>query len=309
MARERAFAEARRYAKKSRAARTWRAYRSDWAVFEAWCTTVALAPMPAAPETVAMFVASQAAAALSPSTLTRRLAAIRLVHLGAGHPSPHDTLQVVEVMRGIRRDWGKPPAKKAPAIDEEIKQMADTAAPESAKGFRDRALLLFGFAGAFRRSELVALNTWNLEERDEGLKVTIERSKTDQEAQGQVIAILRQPASPYCPVQALQDWLTVAGIERGALFRRMYRSDKIGDTRLSAQSVAIVIKAYAHRAGLDSSRYSGHSLRSGFLTSAARKRASIFKMAEQSRHRSLDVLRQYVRDEELFENNAGQGLL
>ncbi len=88
------------------------------------------------------------------------------------------------------------------------------------KGLRDRALLLFGFAGAFRRSELVGLNTWNLEERDEGLKVTIEQSKTDQEAQGQVIAILRQPDSSYCPVQALQDWLTVAEIERGALFRR-----------------------------------------------------------------------------------------
>lgn len=306
---KRAFAEARRYAKKSRAKSTWRAYENDWAQFEVWCQSVALDALPAEPDTVAMFVASQAASGLSPSTITRRLAAIRLVHLGANQPSPHNTIQVVEVMRGIRREWAKPPEKKAPAIDEEIKLMADAVVPGTGKGLRDRALLLFGFAGAFRRSELVGLNTWNLEERDEGLKVTIEQSKTDQEAEGQAIAILRQPDSSYCPVQALQDWLTVAEIERGALFRRMFRNDKVGKSRLSAQSVAMVIKDYAHKAGLDSSRYSGHSLRSGFLTSAARNRANIFKMADQSRHRSLDVLRQYVKDEDLFVDNAGKGLL
>jgi len=154
------------------------------------------------------------------------------VHLGAGHPSPHNALKVVEVMRGIRREWAQPPAKKVAAVDEDVKKMADSVDPEKAMGLRDRALLLFGFAGAFRRSELVALNTWNLEERDEGLKVTIDRSKTDQEAQGQVIAIIQQPDSPYCPVQALQDWLTVAEIERGALFRRMFRGDKVGGARL-----------------------------------------------------------------------------
>lgn len=306
---QRALDEARRYAKKSRSERTWRAYKGDWAVFEAWCQGVALTPLPAEAQTIAMFVASQAADGLSPSTLTRRLSAIRLVHLGAGHASAHNTIQVTEVMRGIRRDWGRPSAKKAPAIDEEIKQMADAVEAGTAKGLRDRALLLFGFAGAFRRSELVALNTWNLEEREEGLKVTIARSKTDQEGQGQRIAIPWQAASAYCPVQALKDWLTVAEIERGALFRRMYRSDKVGTGRLSAQSVALVIKDYAHKAGLDSSRYSGHSLRSGFLTSAAKNRASIFKMADQSRHRSLDVLRQYVKDEDLFRDNAGSQLL
>lgn len=256
-----------------------------------------------------MFVASQADDGLNPSTLNRRLAAIRLVHLGAGHASPHNALKVVEVMRGIRRDWAQPPAKKAAAIDEDVKKMVDAVEPETRMGLRDRALLLFGFAGAFRRSELVALNTWNLEEREEGLKVTIEKSKTDQEAQGQVIAIVRQPDSPYCPVQALKDWLTVAEIERGALFRRMFRGDKVGESRLSAQSVSLVVKEYASRAGLEWERYAGHSLRSGFLTSAARNRASIFKMADQSRHRSLDVLREYVRNEELFDENAGEDLL
>jgi len=304
-----AFAAAKRYAKKSRADSTWRAYENDWRQFEAWCNTVALPSLPAEPDTVAMFVASQAADGLNPSTLNRRLAAIRLVHLGAGHPSPHNALKVVEVMRGIRRDWGQPPAKKAAAIDEDVKRMADAAEPQTRMGLRDRALLLFGFAGAFRRSELVALSTWDLEMHEEGLKVTIEKSKTDQEAQGHAIAIVRQPDSPYCPVRALNDWLTVAEIERGALFRRMFRGDKVGQSRLSAQSVALVVKEYASRAGLDWERYAGHSLRRGFLTSAAKNRASIFKMADQSRHKSLDVLRNYVRAEALFEDNAGEGLL
>jgi site-specific recombinase XerD len=194
-------------------------------------------------------------------------------------------------------------------MDNEIKTMVDTTDPTTAKGLRDRALLIFGFAGAFRRSELVALNTWNLEEREKGLRVTIERSKTDQEAQGQLIAIPRQTGSPYCPVQALEIWLTAADIQNGAIFRRMFRGDKVGTTRLSGQSVALVIKDCACKAGMDPSRYSGHSLRSGFLSSAARNGANIFKMADQSRHRSLDVLRQYIRDEDLFRDNAGDGLL
>jgi site-specific recombinase XerD len=265
--------------------------------------------LPAKPETIAMFVASQAAGGLSPSTLTRRLAAIRLIHLGAGHPSPHNTIQVIEVMSGIRRNWGKPPNRKAPALVEDIKKMVDAVEPDTKKGLRDRALILFGFAGAFRRSELVGLNTWNLEERCEGVKVTIEKSKTDQEALGQVIAIVRQPDSPYCPVQALQDWLTNAEIQNGALFRRMYRGDNVGTAHLSPQSVAMIIKDYANKVGLDSAQYSGHSLRRGFLTSAARNRANIFKMADHSRHKSLDVLRQYVQEGEMFENNAGDGLL
>lgn len=306
---DRAFAAARQYTRDSRAKSTWRAYRSDWQKFEAWCQSVGLQVLPATPETVSMFIANQATAGLCPSTLTRRLSAIRLVHLGAGHSSPHKTIQVTEVMRGIRRSWARPPERKAPAIDQDIKRMVDTVDQKTAKGLRDRALLLFGFAGAFRRSELVALNTWNLEYREEGVKVTIEVSKTDQEAQGQTIGIGRQSGSPYCPVPAMKDWLIVSGNERGALFRRMRRGDKIGITRLTAQSVAIVIKFYANKVGLDSSRYSGHSLRRGFLTSAARNRANIFKMADHSRHKSLDILRQYVQEEEMFEDNAGDGLL
>jgi integrase len=223
--------------------------------------------------------------------------------------SPHDALEVDEVMRGVRRAWGKPPAQKAPAVDEEIKLMVDAIDLTTMKGLRDRALLLIGFAGAMRRSELVALDFEHLTEQAEGLKLLIASSKTDQEGQGQMIAIPRVEGSPYCPVQAVKKWIERAGIEAGSVFRRMQRGDVVGEQRLNTQSVALVIKRLAKKVGLVSHQYAGHSLRSGFLTSAARNRASLFKMADQSRHKSLDVVRTYIRNEDRFEDHAAAGLL
>ncbi len=297
------------YAKGSRSPATWRAYESDWKVFNAWCDSVDRVPLPAQPSTVALFLAAQAKKKIAPSTLSRRLAAIRLMHLGARLPSPHEALEVTEVLRGIRRAWKRPVSQKAPAVAEEIKRMVDAVEPETLQGLRDRALLLLGFAGAFRRSELVALDVKHLTSRPEGLQVLIASSKTDQEGQGQVVAIPAVPDSPYCPVRAVSDWLTVAAIEKGPVFRRVLRGDGVSKDRLGDRSVALILKRLAATVGLDPSRYAGHSLRSGFLTSAAQNRASIFKMADQSRHKSLDVLREYVRNEERFDDHAAEGLL
>ena len=297
------------YAKASRSAATWRAYEADWKTFQGWCHAVDLPALPATSHTVALFIAAEAKLGRAPATLGRRLAAIRLMHIGAKYPSPHDAIEVDEVLRGIRRAWKRPPTQKAPAVDDEIKRMVDAVEPQTLRGLRDRALLLLGFAGAFRRSELVALDTDHLTAQDEGLSVLIASSKTDQEGQGQVVAIPRVPGSPYCPARAVADWLLVAGISQGPVFRRLHRGDTVGTSRLSPQSVALVIKELAAKVGLDPGRYAGHSLRSGFLTSAARNRASIFKMADQSRHKSLDVLREYVRNEERFEDHAAEGLL
>ena len=212
-------------------------------------------------------------------------------------------------MRGIRRAWKRPVTQKAPAVADEIKRMVDAVEPQTFAGLRDRALLLLGFAGAFRRSELVALDVEHLTARPEGLSVVIASSKTDQEGRGQVVAIPAVPDSPYCPVRAVSDWLVAADIGSGAVFRSIRRGDHVAADRLGDRSVALVIKRLATKVGLDASRYAGHSLRSGFLTSAAQNRASIFKMADQSRHKSLDVLRDYVRNEDRFENNAADGLL
>jgi site-specific recombinase XerD len=180
-------------------------------------------------------------------------------------------------------------------------------APESLTGLRDRALLLLGFAGAFRRSELVALDVADIAENETGLLVRIRSSKTDQEGEGVTIAIARGDIA--CPVKALRVWLDAAGIETGPIFRPIDKAGTVRPSRLTCRSVANFVKAYAARAGLDASAYSGHSLRSGFLTSAAGKGASIFKMMDVSRHKSVDTLRGYVRDAELFKDHAGTGLL
>ncbi len=309
LALEVAAADAETFATASRASSTWRAYESDWRIFTGWCQTLDLPALPAAPATVAMFLAAQAKNGTAPSTLNRRLSAIRLIHLGARVVSPHNAVEIQEVMRGIRRLSNRGVLKKEAAVDEHIKRMVYTVDVTTYQGCRDRALLLLGFAGAMRRSELVALDVAHLNLTDEGFVVTIAKSKTDQEGQGQVVAIPRVAKSPYCPVQAVLEWMTMAGIEHGALFRRVTKGNKLTPDRLTDQSVARIIKRLAARAGLISSQYAGHSLRSGFLTSAARQRASLFKMQAQSRHKSLDVLSGYVRGQELFEDHAGEGLL
>jgi site-specific recombinase XerD len=164
-------------------------------------------------------------------------------------------------MRGIRRTFGAARVKKAPAIAAKVRSMV-ALAPDGLTGLRDRALLLIGFAGAFRRSELVALDVADIEETETGLLVTIRQSKTDQEGAGDVIALARGDVA--CPVKALRAWLQAAGIEGGAIFRPIGKACKLGSGRLTDRSVANVVKAYAARAGLDATVFSGHSLRSGF---------------------------------------------
>jgi site-specific recombinase XerD len=181
------------------------------------------------------------------------------------------------------------------------------AAPDGLKGLRDQALLLLGFAGAFRRSELVALDVADLEETEEGMRVSIRRSKTDQEGKGEVIAIVRGTVN--CPVKAVKNWLQAISIAEGPMFRPVTKGGRVGNSRLTDKSVASIIKTYARRLGLNEADFSGHSLRSGFLTSAARRGASVFKMRDVSRHKSMDVLQSYIRDVELFRDHAGAGLL
>jgi len=203
-------------------------------------------------------------------------------------------------------DKGRGASPQGPATAEIARDMA-RAAPDRLKGLRDRALLLLGFGGAFRRSELVALDVADLEETEDGLRVTIRRSKTDQEVQGVTIAIIRGGA--YCPIKALRAWLDAAAITDGPVFRPVRKGGKVRDQRLSAKSVCDLVKAYAGQVGLDVAAFGAHSLRSGFLTSAARRGASVFKMRDVSRHKSMDVLQSYVRDADLFRDHAGAGLL
>ena len=263
-------------------------------------------PMPAMPEVLAAYLAYEVGQNRRPSTLSRRLAAIQYAHQHAGHEPPTTAECVRATLRGIRRTLGSARNRKAPSTAGLARAMA-RATPDSLVGLRNRAILLLGFAGALRRSELVALNVADIEPADGGLRVNIRRSKTDQEGEGTVIAIAA--GSTDCPAKALLTWLGAAGITEGPVFRPINKAGTVSKVRLTDRSVANIVKLCAGRIGLDARTFSGHSLRSGFLTSAAANGASIFKMMDVSRHKSIDNLRTYVRDAELFKNHAGMGLL
>jgi site-specific recombinase XerD len=299
-------AEAADYAMADKSAATRRAYTSDFGLFRVWCDTKRVHYLPAKNEAVAAFLAAEAKRGVKPSTIGRRLAAIRYAHKLAGHEPPTNSEAVKATVRGIRRTAGTNPTRKTPATADKIIAMVNKTGTD-VKGLRDSALLLLGFAGAFRRSELVALDVDDLKFCDSGLRVTIRRSKTDQESHGATIAIV--PGSAACPIKALRTWIETAKISAGPLFRPVTRTGRISNLRLSGRAVAEVVKRYAHRAGLKAADFSGHSLRSGFLTSAAARGASIFKMMDVSRHKSIDTLRGYVRDAEMFRDHAGNGLL
>jgi len=212
---------------------------------------------------------------------------------------------ILDILAGARRSWGKPPARKAAADGDLIWSMLHEIKGDSLRDVRDRALLSFGMVSCLRRSEITALDVADLVRAPEGLRVTIRRSKTDQEGAGATIAV---PAGRRLkPVGHLDAWLALAAIADGPLFRRLSQcGTRVLDVRMSDRSVAEVVKARAKRAGLDPAAFAGHSLRAGFLTSAARAGASIWKMQEQSRHKSLNVLSGYVRSARLFEDHAGK---
>jgi site-specific recombinase XerD len=299
-------AAAAKFARAEKSQATRRAYRGDWAIFQAWCEGKGAKALPANPRTLAAYLAAEATSGLKHSTISRRLAAIRYAHKIAGHEPPTGAEAVKAIMRGIRRSVGTAPKRKAPATADKVCAMAANM-PDGLIGLRDRALLLLGFAGAFRRSELVALNVADIQECEAGLRVLIRRSKTDQEAQGVTIAIV--PGAVACPVKAVKAWIEAGAITDGPVFRSIAKGERVSPVRLSDKSVADIVKRHVSRLGLDPAAFGGHSLRAGFLTSAAAKGASIFKMMDTSRHKSVDTLRGYVRDAELFRDHAGAGLL
>jgi site-specific recombinase XerD len=294
------------FANEQHARATRKAYRTDFGLFEAWCASRGLAALPALPGTVATFLAAQAQDGVKPSTLSRRLAAIRYVHASANHPSPTTHEAVKATLAGIRRTQGVAPDRKAPITAERLLQMV-ALVPNTLRGARDRAVLLLGFAGAFRRSELAALEVRDLEFLPDGMRVTIRRSKTDQEGAGQTVAILRGACA--CPVEAVRLWLARAKITAGPVFRPVTKGGRFMDVALTPHSVGMIVKTCAGRAGFNVGEFGAHSLRAGFLTSAAMRGASIFKMMDISRHKSVDTLRSYVRDADAFKNHAGAGLL
>jgi integrase len=291
------------YAREASAANTRRAYRAAWQDFTTWCEEAGRLALPAAPETVGTFLAARASTHKAASLATR-LVAIGQAHRLAGHRLDTGHPAIRETMKGIRRTHGTAPTKKDAAVDAVIRDaVAELAKREGLRPLRDRALLLVGFAAALRRSELVALDLADIAFVAEGIILTLRRAKTDQEGRGVEIAIPHGRSPRTCPVLALRAWLEAAGIEAGAIFRSINRHGGLGD-RLSDKGVALVVKASVEAAGYDPAPYAGHSLRSGFITTAAPAGVPEAHIQNQSRHKSLPVLRGYIRRGSLFTDNA-----
>jgi integrase len=210
-------------------------------------------------------------------------------------------------MKGIRRTIGTHQTRKAPAEIDVIRTMIETQDLETLIGVRNQALLVIGFSGALRRSELVAIDVEHLEFTRNGIKVFIPRSKTDQDGQGYKIGLPYGSNPATCPVRTVQDWMEISGIHTGPLFRRVDRYSKVHG-RLTAQSVRLIVRKAAEKAGLDPNQFAGHSLRSGFITTSYLAGKNERAIMKQSRHQSLKVMRSYIREADIFKDNAATGI-
>jgi len=285
--------DARAFMQAGKAENTLRAYRAAWREFAQFCELHGATALPASPASVAAYLV-WLAGRIKPATMQVKLAAVSFVHRFAHQGDPTDDESVRVVMAGIRRKLGSAPQKKAPAIFGDVALMVE-ALPDDLGGKRDRALLLVGFAGAFRRSELVGLDVGDVRFNGATMTVTVRRSKTDQEGAGMRKVIPRLD-SDLDPASALRTWLTAADINSGPLFRAVSRWGVVGRRRLNDRTVARVVKDAAEAAGLEPRQFAGHSLRSGFITSAALAGAAEWQIQEVSGHKSERVLRGYIRD-------------
>jgi integrase len=284
------------YAAAATAENTRLAYRKDLARFEAWGGTI-----PATVKQVCQYLNAHADTH-KVSTLSRWLASISQAHRVAGLESPCRSMEVRRTLNGIKKVHGAKPRRVAPAVRDELMAMIKHA-PPGLIGLRNRALLLVGFAGALRRSELAKLGVEDVAFDVRGMILRLGKTKTDQAGENDEIAI-PYAKGKHCPVKALKAWLAEAGISEGAIFRPIGKHGALGKKGLSGFSVAQIIKASAKAAGLDMTLYSGHSLRAGLATSSAREKKPFHKIKAQTRHKSDVTLLKYIRDAELFEDNA-----
>jgi integrase len=291
----------RAYVEAGIAPATRRAYKADLDHFRAWGGDI-----PTPDVQLAAYLADHATT-LKVATLTRRLAAISIAHKAQRLPSPVSSPLVQATMRGVRREHGTAQRQAAPLLREDLFIVLE-AMGDRVKDLRDRALLLIGFAGGFRRSELAAINLSDFERVREGIILTIRRSKTDQDGAGRKIGI-PWGRTIHCPVRALESWLSTARIEDGPVFRPVDRHQHVSASQLSGEAVSLILRDRTATAGFDPTGYSGHSLRAGFATSAVRAGVSTFKIRQQTGHASDAMLSRYVRDGELFLGNAAGVLL
>ncbi|MFN2506486.1 MAG: site-specific integrase [Acidimicrobiales bacterium] len=296
-----------------RAPNTRRAYESDFDHFTDWCSTMGLVPLPATPEAVYLYlcalVADDNAADYAITTLDRRLAAITYIHETSGHPvSPAKHVRVRELMAGIRRTYGRPLNKRDALTTAQLHTMVAGLDLATKRGLRDRAILLIGYAGAFRRSELAPLRAEQLRRRGDGYVVSLVRTKSDQESHGREVGIPAFAGSSLCPVTALDTWLTAAAISTGPVFRKVTRYDTVTSQALAPSTVALIVKRAASAAAIPPGRLAGHSLRSGHATTAAENGAPDRVIMRQTGHRSVETLEGYIRSGNVLRENSARYL-
>ena len=291
----------------SKANNTVRAYKSDFNDFGIFCAQNGFKSLPSEPKVVSLYLTHLSTKDAKMSTLKRRLVSIGVIHKLKGHylDTKHPT--IIENIMGIKRRKGSVQKSKKPILINSLKKIInviDHLDKEEIKKLRDRSIILIGFSGGFRRNEIVSLDYDDLDFVPEGLKINLRRSKTDQFGEGFTKALPFFDSSQYCPVVSLKKLLNISKINSGPVFRSFVKGSKLSEKRLTDQTVATLIKEYLNLAGIDSKNYSGHSLRSGFATSAAESGAEERNIMAMTGHKSTEMVRRYIKEANLFKNNA-----
>ena len=291
----------------SKAINTVRAYKSDFNDFGIFCALNGFKSLPSDPKIVSLYLTHLSTKDAKMSTLKRRLVSIGVIHKLKGHYLDTKHPSIIENIMGIKRRKGSVQVGKKPILINSLKQIInviDKQNKEKIKKLRDRSIILIGFSGGFRRSEIVSLDYDDLDFVPEGLKINLRRSKTDQFGEGFIKALPYFDNSQYCPVVSLKKWIEISNITSGALFRRFSKGSRLSENRLTDQTVALLIKKYLKLIGIESKNYSGHSLRSGFATSAAESGAEERSIMAMTAHKSTEMVRRYIKEANLFKNNA-----
>jgi len=293
--------------KSSKANNTVRAYKSDFNDFSLFCAQNGFKSLPSEPKVVSIYLTQLSTRDIKMNTLKRRLVSIGVIHKLKGHYLDTKHPIIIENIMGIKRRKGSVQKGKKPLLINNLKILIDVIdqyTNEDIKKFRDRSIILIGFSGGFRRNEIVSLDYDDLDFVTEGVKINLKRSKTDQFGEGSTKGLPYFDNTKYCPVLSLKNWIEISNINSGPLFRRFSKGSKLSENRLTDQTVALIIKKYLKLAGIDSKNYSGHSLRSGFATSAAESGAEERSIMAMTGHKSTEMVRRYIKEANLFKNNA-----
>ena len=293
--------------KHSKSINTIRAYRSDFKDFNLFCVKNGFKSLPTDPKIISLYLTHLSIKNTKISTLKRRLVSIGVIHKIKGHYLDTKHPIIIENLMGISRKKGNYQRGKKPILVNQLKAIIDVINNEKTdqiKKIRDKTIILIGFGGGFRRAELVNIDYENLEFVNEGVKITITRSKTDQFGVGMVKALPYFSNQTYCPVLHLKKWLDLSNIKEGPIFRKLSKSFSLNHNRLTDQSVALLLKKYLKEAGIENTNYSGHSLRSGFATATAESGADERSIMAMTGHKTTQMVRRYIKEANLFKNNA-----